>query len=71
MINGDGLNPVAYFFMEDMMIRNHNIVLKKEWSFFTNKKGQRDYNRMCLRCKHECKQSFRARVIMCKKYEKK
>jgi len=71
MTYGDGLNPVADFIMEDMMIRNRKTILKREWSFFTNTRGQREYNKLCIQCKRECKQSFRVKVIQCKYDAKK
>ena len=36
-----------------------------EWSFFIGDSGRRKYNRFCVRCIHDCKQSFRADLISC------
>ena len=34
-----------------------------EWSFFLNDRSRVTYNELCRRCRHDCKQSFRAVVI--------
>ena len=44
---------------------------KIEWAFFLGKNGRRQYNRVCKRCVHDCKQSFRVKLIACPKYEGK
>jgi hypothetical protein len=46
---------------------------KREWTFFINPRTQKvQYNKKCLSCVHnDCKQSYRARVVACKNYEKK
>lgn len=41
---------------------------KIEWAFFLGKNGRRQYNPVCRRCVHDCKQSFRADLIQCPKY---
>lgn len=41
---------------------------KTEWDFFLGENGRRQYNRICRRCVHDCKQSFRADLIQCSKY---
>lgn len=38
---------------------------RQEWSFFIGDSGRRKYNRFCVRCVHDCKQSFRANLISC------
>lgn len=38
---------------------------RQEWSFFIGDSGRRKYNRFCVRCIHDCKQSFRADLISC------
>ncbi|MDD3336339.1 MAG: hypothetical protein PHI98_12620 [Eubacteriales bacterium] len=40
-----------------------------EWSFFLNNRNRITYNRLCQRCSHNCKQSFRAIVIVCRRYQ--
>ena len=40
-----------------------------EWSFFLNQRNRIAYNRLCQRCSHDCKQSFRAVVIVCRRYQ--
>jgi hypothetical protein len=43
---------------------------KKERAFFIKPKtGYLTYNKKCLRCKHDCKQSYRARIVVCPIYE--
>lgn len=44
---------------------------KMEWSFFLGKNGRRQYNKVCKCCVHSCKQSFRAALIQCPKYQSK
>ena len=39
-----------------------------EWSFFLGGNGRRQYNKLCKACVHECKQSSRAKVIVCPRY---
>lgn len=41
---------------------------KREWAFFLGENGRRQYNRICRRCVHDCKQSFRAVLIECSRY---
>jgi len=41
---------------------------KTEWAFFLGENGRRQYNRVCKRCVHGCKQSFRADLIACPGY---
>ena len=45
--------------------------LRLEWSFFLNDRNRVTYNELCRRCRHDCKQSFRAVVIECPKYHSK
>ena len=45
---------------------------KAEWAFFLHPQtGRRTYNKICRSCTHECKQSFRALLLECPKYESK
>lgn len=39
-----------------------------EWSFFIGENGRRQYNAVCRKCIHGCKQSFRAILITCLRY---
>lgn len=41
-----------------------------EWSFFIGEHGRRKYNKKCNRCIHDCKQSFRAIIVECPKYDR-
>ncbi len=44
---------------------------KRELAFFLAESGRVAYNKLCLCCKHECKQSYRAVVVICRKFEKR
>lgn len=39
-----------------------------EPAFFLNERNRITYNELCRKCRHPCKQSFRAIVIECPKY---
>ena len=41
---------------------------KLEWDFFLGENGRRQYNKICRRCVHDCKQSFKVEMIACPKY---
>ena len=43
---------------------------KKALTLFLNDKGRVEYNKLCLRCVHNCKQSFRAVIIECRRFKK-
>ena len=45
--------------------------VKWEWAYFMDSNGRKAYNKLCLRCIHDCKQSFRAVVVECRKYQSK
>ena len=42
-----------------------------EWAFFLGENGRRQYNHICKKCVHGCKQSFRAIVVLCPRYYSK
>ena len=42
-----------------------------EWSFFIGMNGRRQYNELCRRCVRDCKQSFRAVIVICPVYHSK
>ena len=44
---------------------------KREQVFFLTDKGRVAYNRLCLKCNHDCKQSYRAVIIECRRFEKR
>ena len=44
---------------------------KRLWVFFLNDKNRIQYNEQCKKCVHECKQSFRCRIVWCGKYYSK
>lgn len=45
--------------------------LKKEWAIFLDDRGRKKYNELCRKRERSCKQSFRAQVIECPKYQSK
>ena len=45
---------------------------KAEWDFFIDPRtGRRTYNKLCLNCVNDCKQSHKSQVIACAKYRSK
>lgn len=44
---------------------------KEEWQFFLNKYNRLTYNENCKQCANDCKQSFRALLILCPKFRKR
>jgi hypothetical protein len=44
---------------------------KLEWVFFLNHRNRIAYNKLCRKCVHGCKQSFRAEVMACPRYQSK
>ena len=41
----------------------------QEWAFFRNRAGRVQFNSLCRSCRNHCKQSFRAEVCSCRRYE--
>ena len=41
----------------------------QEWAFFRNRAGCVQFNSLCRRCRNRYKQSFRAEVLSCRRYE--
>ena len=41
---------------------------KKELSLFLNNAGRVEYNVLCRRCVHKCKQPYKAIVVECRRY---
>ena len=41
----------------------------QEWSFFRNRAGRIQFNSVCRSCRNRCKQSFRAEILSCRRYE--
>lgn len=41
---------------------------KAELAFFLNDRGRMAYNRLCRKCQHTCRQSFRAVIVDCPCY---
>ena len=44
---------------------------KQEMSLFIAETGRIRYNSLCLKCRNDCKQSFRATVLECRRYRSK
>ena len=44
---------------------------KQEWALFLNHRNRITYNDLCRGCTHDCKQSFRAIVVLCPRYYSK
>ena len=44
---------------------------KEEWAFFLNERNRITFNALCRGCTHDCKQSFRAIVVLCPRYYSK
>ena len=42
-----------------------------EWAFFLNARNRITFNALCRGCTHDCKQSFRAIVVLCPRYYSK
>ena len=42
-----------------------------EWAFFLNERNRITFNALCRGCTHDCKQSFRAIVVLCPRYYSK
>lgn len=41
----------------------------QEWAFFRNRAGCVQFNSVCRRCRNRCKQSYRAEILSCRRYE--
>ena len=41
---------------------------KQELSLFLNDRGRVEYNILCRRCVHTCKQAYKAMVVECVRY---
>ena len=44
---------------------------KLYWSFFLDRGGCIRFNRICRKCIHSCKQSFRMIIIACPRFRRK
>ena len=44
---------------------------REEWSFFLNHRNRITYNPICQGCTQNCKQSFRAGIVVCDRYYSK
>jgi hypothetical protein len=50
-------------------MKDYTKKFKQEMAFFIHPKtGYVTYNKKCLRCKEDCKQSYRVELIVCKHY---
>ena len=41
----------------------------QEWGLFRNRAGHIQFNSVCRSCRNRCKQSFRAELLSCRRYE--
>ena len=41
---------------------------KQELSLFLNERGRVEYNSLCRRCVHNCKQAYKVMVVECCRY---
>ena len=41
----------------------------QEWEFFRNRAGRLQFNSVCRSCRNRCKQSYRAEILSCRRYE--
>ena len=41
---------------------------KRELSLFLNERGRVEYNSLCRRCVHTCKQAYKVLVVECGRY---
>lgn len=55
---GEGVEP----------IQKYTKKYKEDWAFFLNEHGKMAYAEKCRLCEHDCKQSFRAVVMLCPHY---
>ena len=44
---------------------------KQEMSLFLGKTGRIKLNDLCLRCRNDCKQSYKVTVVECRRYRSK
>ena len=44
---------------------------KMEWALFLSDYNRIKYNKLCLKCRNDCKQSFRVKVIQCPQFRRK
>ena len=65
------LHPKSTLFKEIPDLPRMSKKKKEEYALFLNKKSRIAYNPVCLRCQKDCKQSFRAVLLACNKYQKK
>jgi hypothetical protein len=56
---------------EDDFVPRMSKKRKLEWQFFLNHRNRMTYNPLCLKCACGCKQSFRAVVMDCPRYQSK
>ena len=45
--------------------------MKREMAFFLDENGQIQYNKTCILCEKDCKQSFRVDLVACPLFCKK
>lgn len=50
-------------------VRKYGAVTKNDNEFFRNDVGETEYNSLCVDCGRDCKQSFRADILICPSLE--
>lgn len=56
---------------KELTIAENGKKRRLEWSFFLNHRNRITYNDLCRGCTRDCKQSFRAVIILCPRYYSK
>lgn len=46
-------------------IRRYGAESLRDYAFYRNDVGEIEYSQRCIDCEHECKQSFRADILIC------
>ena len=41
----------------------------QEWELFRNQAGRIQFSSICRSCERRCKQTFRAEIVSCRRYE--
>lgn len=66
---GNGRDLSAPPWYKQMGVQRYGSKYAIDYSFFRNDVGEIEYNQCCVGCKHDCKQSFRADVLICPSLE--
>lgn len=69
--NGRDLSVPSWYASRHRHSRTWSGITANEVVFFKNDVGETEYNAICTDCSRDCKQSFRADVLMCPRLEKR